>query len=251
LGRTSGDSEVVILNDTWFPAVKSGATPESRRRCFPIEGVYGTIEVKQTLSERSLDQAAEKLVKSSRLFRPAISNNYITENRMHNDPTTYLSNPLFTGIVAARMDKSININDAVVRFVRINQTLSRTEMIRFLCVLGEFSSFWGYIDDDGVMRAATFQGDDLADTLIPAMAATEAGRCPFYYLVSQLYAHCSRSILTPESLETAYGLGTHHVSLAMNPELFVPPTNEHLETLAVPVVPQYIERKERSQDRIF
>lgn len=244
LGRTSGDSEIIIFNDTWFPAVKSGATENSRRRHLPIEGVYATLEVKQTLTEKTLDQAAEKLVSASRLFRPSISDNHITENIIVGNSTHCLANPLFTGIIATNFDSSVNTNDFIVRFVRINQTLLRTEVIRFLCVLGQFSCFWGYIPQKGPMLPASFHGEDLKYNLLPAMVSAETGRCPFYYLVSQLLDHCGRSTLTPEALETAYGLGTHNVQLAMNEELQLIPSNEHIDRLKSRVVPQYIKRKE-------
>lgn len=244
LGRTSGDSEIVVFNNAWFPTVKSGAAGDSRRRHFPIEGVYATLEVKQTLTAQTLDQAAEKLVTSSRLFRPMISSNQVTENHIKGDPTQHLANPLFTGIVATKIDASVSINDTIIRFVRLNQTLPRTEVIRFLCVLGKFACFWGYIPETGPMLFATFQGEDLNYELFPVMVSADEGRCPFYYLVSQLYAHCSRSVLSPEALETAYGLGTHNVLLAKNLELKLMPTDEHLDSLAMRVVVQYQQRKE-------
>ncbi len=244
LGRTSGDSEIIVFNDTWFPTVKSGATENSRRRHLPIEGVYATLEVKQTLTERTLDQAAEKLVCTSRLFRPSISSNHVTENCIVGEPNQDLANSLFTGIIATKFDSSVNINDYIERFIRINQTLLRTEVIRFLCVLGQFSCFWGYIPKKGPMLPASFHGEDLKFNLLPAMVSADIGRCPFYYLVSQLHNHCGRSTLTPEALETAYGLGTHNVKLAMNEELKLNPTNEHIETLKNRVVPQYLNRKE-------
>lgn len=244
MGRTSGDSEIVVFNDIWFPKVKSGATPNSRRCCFPIEGVYANIEVKQTLSEKTLDLASEKLVSSNRLFRPSISNDYVTENRVFGAPTPFLANPLFTAIIATRREKSFSINDAITRFIRINQKLKRTEMIQFLCVLGEFACFWGYASEKGQMRPATFQGEDLESTLYAAIAKKSSKQCPLYYLISQLYAHCERSILTPQSLEVAYGIGTNSLPFAANQELQIQPTNEHFDCLALPVLSQYIAVKE-------
>src|SRR5258708_5282057 len=47
-GYTAGHCDAVIFNNLWFPVIKSGATPQSRRRHMPIEGVYGIIEVKQS-----------------------------------------------------------------------------------------------------------------------------------------------------------------------------------------------------------
>ena len=80
-GRTSGDHEVLIGNRFWAPAVKLGATPDSRRFHYPIESIYSAIEVKQTIGYRELDQAMEKLVKLSRLNRPDNPYGHITENQ--------------------------------------------------------------------------------------------------------------------------------------------------------------------------
>jgi len=244
LGSTSGDSDVIVFNDTWFPSVKQGATGSSRRKCLPIEGVYATIEVKQTLTEKTLDEAAKKLVTTNRLFRPKISNNYVTENRVDGVPTRFLANPLFTAIIATGLDESFDINEAIQRFVLINQSLPRTEMIQVMCVLDNASCFWVPNSDEGFARRATFMDQDLELNLMPAMVSKERGHCPFYYLVSQLYAHCNTSILSPESFETAYALGEHDVAISDSAEYSVRPTNEHIGILSIPVVPQYIKRKD-------
>src|SRR5258705_1252356 len=39
-GFTAGDQDMIIFNSFRFPYLKSGATPDSRRAHFPIEGVY-------------------------------------------------------------------------------------------------------------------------------------------------------------------------------------------------------------------
>jgi hypothetical protein len=48
-GFTAGDVDVIVFNEQWFPFVKAGASEQSRRFFFPIEGVYAIGEVKQTL----------------------------------------------------------------------------------------------------------------------------------------------------------------------------------------------------------
>src|SRR5262245_47719400 len=61
-GRTVGDCDVVIFNELWFPFIRSGAAEASRRFHFPVEGVYGVLEIKSSLDYTSLDEAMAKLV---------------------------------------------------------------------------------------------------------------------------------------------------------------------------------------------
>ena len=69
-GRTAGEFYILIRNKLWAPVVKLGATANSRRFHFPVEGIYSALEVKQTLGFLELDNAMAKLVKLSRLHRP-------------------------------------------------------------------------------------------------------------------------------------------------------------------------------------
>ena len=61
-GRTAGDCDLVIRDHMWSPIIKPGATAQSRRAHFPIEGVYAAVEIKQTLGFKRLDEAMAKLV---------------------------------------------------------------------------------------------------------------------------------------------------------------------------------------------
>ena len=249
LGRTAGDSEVVVFNSTWFPAVKSGATDESRKRHLPIEGCYATLEVKQTLTDKTLDEAAEKLVTASRLFRPWASDDQITENRILGTRTPHLTNPLFTAIIATRRGASFSRDDLIRRFAQINRLLRRTEVIRVLCVLGDFACWWAHRSEDGFTRPATFQRCDLHSPVFPVMAASDAGDCPFYHLVARLLSHCTHSILTPEAIETAYGLGVHPIKGSKEPDLVLMPTPEVSDIVRSPVLEQYLEEKEHAGGR--
>lgn len=244
LGRTAGDSEIIVFNDTWFPVVKAGATPYSRRSHFPIEGVYASLEVKQSLTAASLDQAMEKLVTQSRLYRPLISQNHITENCVYGESNSHLMNSLFTGIVATRLAPNTTLDETILRFVRLNQQLKRTEVVRFLCVLGQFACFWSSVPDHGPAIPATFKGSDLNHDLLPTMVSADEGQCPFYYLVAELFAHCSLTVLSPESLSSAYGLGSHNVKLAHSSDLRLKSTGEHITPLKQSVVSQYQDRKD-------
>lgn len=79
-GFSAGDQDLIIFKKTWFPFLKSGATSESRRFHFPIEGVYAIGEIKQTLTISNLDLALQKLVIGKRLERPKTGRTRITEN---------------------------------------------------------------------------------------------------------------------------------------------------------------------------
>lgn len=249
LGRTSGESDIVIFNEIWFPAVKAGATEKSKRRHFPIEGVYATLEVKQTISQKTLDEAFEKLVCASRLFRPVASKDYITENRIIKNSDRYTSNSLFTGIIATNLDKSVSVDEVILRFIKINQKLPRNHMVRSLCVLGKFSCFWGYESSDQQNRPAFFQGEDLDFPLHIIKAESDRGYCPFYYLIYLLLMHCTHSVLTPESFGVAYGLVSPILSSMLEPNFIVSPTGEHLHELSESVIDQYINRKRADFDR--
>ena len=80
-GQTAGDCDVLIRDPLWSPVIKLGATARSRRRHFPIEGVYAAAEIKQTLGWDALEKAMEKMVKLSRLNRSENPYGHITENQ--------------------------------------------------------------------------------------------------------------------------------------------------------------------------
>ena len=48
---------------------------------FPVAAVYGVVELKRTIGFEELDQAMEKLVKTSRLTRLEQGYGHITENQ--------------------------------------------------------------------------------------------------------------------------------------------------------------------------
>ncbi len=68
-GDNCGECDLVIANRLWEPLLKYGATDESRRVHIPVEAVYTVIEVKQTLTEDSLEDAMKKIVMYKRLER--------------------------------------------------------------------------------------------------------------------------------------------------------------------------------------
>ena len=131
-GKTAGDCDVLITNRIWASVVKLGATPESRRVHFPIEGIYSVVEVKRTLGFEDLDEAMKKLVTVSRLTRPKQSYGHITENQhiRNLDIEGYILNPLWTTVLATRLKKGVEFRDVVRRFGQINARLNRDEMVK-------------------------------------------------------------------------------------------------------------------------
>src|SRR5205085_7715913 len=99
-GKTAGDFDVILFNELWFPKVKVGATFQSRRAHYPIDGVYAVCEVKQTLDFKTLDDAMKKLVTCHRLNRPQTYAKRLTENRESVSCIHGLTNPLYSFILA-------------------------------------------------------------------------------------------------------------------------------------------------------
>lgn len=53
-GYTAGHCDLVIHNELWFPTLKEATANGERRVYYPVDGLYGVAEVKQTLSEATL-----------------------------------------------------------------------------------------------------------------------------------------------------------------------------------------------------
>ncbi len=215
IGYTAGDCDIVIFNENWFPTLKKGATNESRRKIMPIEGVYAVLEVKQTLDFKSLDAALEKLVMCHRLDRADSSFDRTTENREHGSCAHYRSNPLYSGIVATGLSKSLQLETIIERFIRINQSLPRRDVIRSLCVLGAGTVIWA-VDEaerDGTQNPsksfapARFMKEDLYLDLHPSYSPVDNEGSALYTLATDLLSHLYHSILAPEDLAIKYGSG--------------------------------------------
>ena len=119
-GRTAGDCDALIRDPLWSPIIKLGATALSRRRHFPIEGIYAAAEIKQTLGLDELEKAMEKMVTVSRLDRPDNPYGHITENQhlpYHDQPGLIL-NPLHTSVFATRLADGVPFDKVAERFGR-------------------------------------------------------------------------------------------------------------------------------------
>lgn len=203
-GLTAGDCDVVVFDHLWFPQIKAGATAASRRVHYPIEGVFGVIEVKQTLTPKALDEAAEKLVKVSRLADPAVDRLRIVENReipaLEVEPP-----PVYTAIVATGIDSHFEMEDAVHRFVAINGQLRRREVINALCVLGTGFATWGHRETGGEpARVSHFLGSDLRLPIAPVRIDSNT-HTNLWELITSLLE--SFGLMAPgcESIASKYG----------------------------------------------
>jgi hypothetical protein len=213
-GYTAGDCDVVIFNDFWFPVVKSGATQESRKVYLPIEGIYAVLEVKQSLTAKSLEDAMRKLVVCHRLFRPPAPYDRLVENDQRNACTHYISNPLFSAVIAAGLGGGWDRDEAVERFIRINQMLPRTDVVHSLCILGQGTIVWSYQKDSSSdptrpenLTPARFMTEDRYAELIPIYGQIDPADSPLYGLVYTLLGHLFASVLAPENVAVHYGHG--------------------------------------------
>jgi hypothetical protein len=214
-GYTAGDCDAVIFNDLWFPVVKAGPTTESRKVYLPIEGAYAVLEAKQSLTKKSLVDAMRKLVVCHRLFRPPVPRDRLVENDQRLGCTHYISNPLFTAIVAAGLGPDWTRDEAVEMFIRINQELPRTDVVHVLCILGQGTITWAYNPDPEAditrsenLSPAMFMTEDRYCELIPVYTQTGSDDSPLYELMARLLSHLSNSVLPPENVAVHYGLGT-------------------------------------------
>jgi hypothetical protein len=232
-GNTAGDFDVVVFNEQWFPAVKSGATPQSRRVFLPIDGVYAVCEVKQTLDIESLDAAMKKLVACHRLNRPRTHAQRIVENREGVSCTHGLSNPLYSAIIATDLRDGIELEGVINRFFDINKTLKRLEVVRALSVLGHGTVTWSFRDNGGEVRPALFMLEDLYVPIFPVYHRMPDVQSSLYRLMADLLLHLYHSVLAPEDLAASYGPDTHPVSIPKSSDIVLKPDAEWLSSLGI------------------
>lgn len=230
-GRTAGDCDIVIFNDFWFPAIKAGATPESRRFHFPIEGVYSVCEVKQSLDYKLLDEAMEKLVVCHRLERPMTNANRLVENYDLDGCFHGLRNPLYSAIIATSLKDGIEMDRLVERFFDINKTLKRLEIVRCLCVLGQGTVTWHFIHPDGNKRPTLFMREDIFAPIVPTYHKVPKTPSALYAFLSDLFMHLYQSVLAAEDVAVAYGPNEPTVMYPTSPEVVLEPDTEWMKKL--------------------
>jgi hypothetical protein len=234
-GKSAGDCDIVIFNNTWFTPVKSATAGHAESSYMPIESVYAVGEVKQTLSATTLDEAMEKLVRCHRLDRPRTFANRIVENREGVSCPHGLTNPLFSFIVAGAVEKGEQFTDLINRFFDICKQLKRLEVVRALCVLGEGTVAWSFrdIERDDEVRPALFVRDDLFHPIFPAYSPA-SHRSPFLFLLQSLHQSLFHVVLGPEDLSFAYGIDSSGIRIPNDEKVALPPDDEWLQLLAKP-----------------
>ena len=230
-GKTAGDCDILVFNDLWFPAIKAGATPDSRRFHFPIEGVYALFEVKQSIDYRTLDEAMEKLVICHRLERPSTKANRLVENCDLDDCFHGLKNPLYSAIIAPSLKEGVDIDQLVERFFLINKTLKRLEVIRCLCILGQGTVTWQFLGLDGEARATLFMKDDLFTPIFPAYHKVPKTPSALYSFLTDLLLHLYQSVLPAEDIAVAYGPKEFTSMRPTSSEIALEPDEEWMEKL--------------------
>lgn len=234
-GRTAGKCDVVIFNGVWFPPIKSPVSTDAGQTYFPIEGVYGVGEIKQTISSSSLDEAMEKLVMSHRLTRPRTFAHRVVENREGSECPHGLTNPLFSFLLAGSMTDGETFQSVVERFFDISKQLKRLEMARALCVLQEGVVLWAFRDPlrGNEVRPAMFIRDDLFHPIFPVLIPASQ-RSPLCVLLQHVQQALYHTILGPEDLAMAYGRDDNAINIPKNEAVALPADKEWIDLLAVP-----------------
>lgn len=210
-GDNCGDCDLIVVNRFWQSLLKYGATSESRRVHVPVESVYSVIEIKQTLTEASLDAAMEKLVMHKCLERERSEYGRLVEN--HNirqlDKAGASLNWRFDAILAVGCAPGID-SQLVERFFRTNRELPADRRVNALAILG--SGYACYV--------STFEDSSATEHLYPASNMEyfypEAPKSidPFYlqtksdalyYLYRNLHHHLTLSVLNFQAAKLTYG----------------------------------------------
>lgn len=215
-GRTAGDCDTLIRDPLWSPVIKPGATACSRRRHFPIEGIYAAAEIKQTLGLDELEKAMEKMVTLSRLDRPENPYGHITENQhlpYHDRPGLVL-NPLHTSVFATRLANGVSFEKVADWFGEINAMLDRDHMVTTLCVL-DAGTAW-YSVESGSPHEADFMRDR-GENLILQRNDKEPDES-FYRWYVLLASHLTRSVLGLTEVVRCYGSAPPHRTTRHYPE---------------------------------
>ena len=202
-GNTARECDLLVRDHLWSSVIKPGATAESRRSHFPIEGVYAVAEIKQTLGYTQLDEAMRKLVVISRLERPDNPYGHITENQHlpFLNKTGFILNPLHTTVFATGLAKGTTFEDIAFRFGEINSQLHRDHMVKMLCVLGHGTAW--YSVESGRPYNATYMWDRQERLLLQINNREPNG--VFYRFFVELLSHLTRSVLGFGDMAGAYG----------------------------------------------
>lgn len=210
-GDNCGDCDLVVANRFWAPLLKFGATNESRRVHIPVEAVYSVIEVKQTLTEDSLDEAMKKLVMYKGLERDRSEYGRITENQVINDfdKTGSTNNPRFDVVLAVSCNKGTE-TELVERFFKINEQLEPNLRVNALAILGAGFAFYVFQGPDGNHMPHLYPESDMAyfygwepQSVSPFFIKSQQDT--LFHLYINLQQHLFLTILNFKWLKLLYG----------------------------------------------
>ena len=215
-GQTAGDCDLAIRDNIWSSVIKLGATDQSRRFHFPIEGLYAAAEIKQTISLKEIDEAMRKLVVVSRLERPQNPYGHITENQHIPmfDRKGSILNPLHTTVLGTKLAKGLTFDGVARRFGAVNALLERDHMVNMLCVLDHGTAWYSVLT--GSPYNATFMRDR-GEPLILQINNGEPQNA-FYRFYVELAGHLTRSILGLTDVEISYGAPPPHRDVVKYPD---------------------------------
>ena len=203
-GYTCGDCDIVIANKQWFPLIKYGATKDSRRIHIPVEAVYTVVEVKQTLTLSSLEEAMRKIVTYKRLTRIRSEYGRIVEN--HNleqlENKSKSLNYRFDPIVMVNSNEK-DREELITRFFEINETLPHCDRVNSLAILGYGYACYVTENDNGKGVAPKFYPEHDETNFVPYFLPTVTDS--FYRLWTHIWMHLSLSVLNSSHLMNAYG----------------------------------------------
>jgi hypothetical protein len=206
-GWTCHECDVVVTNAIWFPLLKYGATPESRRVHIPVEAVYSVIEVKQALTEASLDQAMEKIVTYKRLARARTEYGHLVENHEilnFKRPDRGL-NHRFDVILAVSCQPD-EVDILTKRFFQINETLAPHERVNALTILGVGFACYRFRSNE---RYHDVLYPELVESpLIPSLWRTSSDS--FYFMYMSLWTHLTLTVLEAKGLHDYGWHGAEH-----------------------------------------
>lgn len=200
-GDNCGECDLVIANRFWEPLLKYGATDESRRLHIPVEAVYTVIELKQTLTEDSLDDAMKKLVMYKRLERDRseygrlIENHVIRSFERADASLNYRFDAVFS--VGCEDGKEVEL---AKRFFAINNELSPAHQVNAMVILG--SGYARYLDESP-------DGDKIRDHLYPDSSMEYLNGFPLGRIIP------SWSPSSKDSLYHFYSDLLHHLTLTV------------------------------------
>ncbi len=210
-GDHCGECDVTIANRIWSTFLKHGATSESRRVHIPVEAVYTIIEVKQTLTEASLDEAMEKIVMYKRLHRSTNEYGQIVENYrlpLLDKPNAAL-NYRFDFILAVSCESG-TVQPLVQRFFEINETLERAQRVNSLAILGHGHAHYLSEARDKSTKYHFYPESDMEHLhgretvrLIPTWMSSD--KDTLYHLFRHLRAHLTLTILDTKYGKIGYG----------------------------------------------